>query len=252
MKQYSFIIWDKKYTVNSEKELVSLFKLFYSDSKVSSMIAWNILMEIDNDLEKIITSYQWLLLCLKYLNEKNSFLLLVKLWDVLINLVNDSKDLAEIISRIPDESNKIRLLSILRVKWLTKILFDARDLWNIFEWLYYEKTQKKFIDLLWKEFIRKLFLSTNEIIMILNYLTDKNKDYLINILSLEWIKNKIKTSNNLLVMFKGLTLKKAWELLKMLWKEKILNLFKTEDEFYNFLLRLPYDKERLFLNFLKK
>ena len=251
MKQYSFIIWDKKYLVNSEKELISLFKLFYSNSKVSSIIHWNILMEIDSDLEKIITTYKWLLGCLKYLNEKNSFLLLIKLWDVLINLVKNSNDLGEIISRIPDESNKIRLLSILRVKWLTKILFDARDLWNIFEWLYGE-TQKKFIDLLGKEFIRKIFLSTNEIIIILNYLTDENKDYLINILSLEGIKNKIKTSNNLLIMFKWLTLKKAEELLKMFSKEKILDLFKTEDEFYNFLLRLPYDKEKLFLNFLQK
>jgi len=38
----------------------------------------------------------------------------------------------------------------------------------------------------------------------------------------------------------------------MFSKEKILDLFKTEDEFYNFLLRLPYNKEKLFLNFLQK
>jgi hypothetical protein len=207
-------------------------------------------MEIDSDLEKIITSYKWLLSCLKYLNEKNSFLLLVKLWDVLINLIDNSQELAEILSRIPDETNKLRLLSILRVKWLTKILFDARDLWNIFEWLY-GKTQKDFIDLLWKDFVRKLFMSTNEIIMTLHYLNNENKDYLMDILWLEWIKYKIKTSQNFLVMFKWLTLKKSKQLLKKYSKQEILDLFKTEDEFYNFMLRLPENKEKIFLNYLK-
>lgn len=251
MKKYSFIISDKKYTVSGENELVSLFKLFSSNTKVSSLVHWNILMELDSDLEKIIIFYQGLLNCLKYLNEKNSFLLLVKLWDVLINFINDSKELAEILSRIPEESNKMKLLSILRVKWLTKILFDARDLWNIFEWLYW-KSQREFIDLLWKSFIKDLFLWTNEIIMILHYLSNENKDYLMNIIWLDLAKNKIKTSQNLLIMFKWLTLKKALELLKKFDKNEILDLFKSEDEFYNFLLRLPTDKEKIFLNYLKK
>ncbi len=251
MKEYSFIISEKKYTISQEKELVSLLSLFSSNTKVSSIIQWNILMEIDNDLEKIITSYHWLLNCLKYLNEKNSFLLLVKLWDVLAKFINNSKELAEILSRIPEESNKMKLLNILRIKWLTKILFDARDLWNIFEWLYW-KSQKDFIDLLWKKFVKNLFLSTNEIIMTLYYLNNENKDYLIDIIWLDWTKNKIKTSWNLLVMFKWLTLKKAKKLLENFNRNEIIDLFKTEDDFYNFLLRLPRDKERLFLNYLKK
>lgn len=251
MKQYNFIISDKKYSIFWENELISLFKLFSSNSKVSSVVHWNILMELDSDLESIITSYQGLLNCLKYLNEKNSFLLLVKLWDILINLINNSVELAEILSRIPEESNKMKLLGILRIKWLTKILFDARDLWNIFEWLYW-KSQREFIDLLWKDFVKELFMSTNEIIMTLHYLNNENKDYLMDILGLDWTKNKIKTSSNFLVMFKWLTLKKSRELLKKFEKNEILDLFKTEDEFYNFLLRLPKDKEKLFLDYLKK
>lgn len=250
MKQYSFIISQNTYTINNEKDLAMLFKLFYSNSKISSVIHWNILMEIDSDLEQFITSYKWLLSCLKYLNEKNSFLLLVKLWDVLINLINNSQELAEILSRIPDESNKLRLLSILRLKWLTKILFDARDLWNIFEWLYW-KTQKDFIDLLWNDFVRKLFMSTNEIIMTLHYLNNENKDYLMDILGLDGIKYKIKTSQNFLVMFKWLTLKKSKQLLKKYSKEEILDLFKTEEEFYDFMLKIPENKEKIFLNYIK-
>ncbi len=249
MKEYSFIISEKKYSIKDEKDLELIFKLFYSSSKVSSVISWNILMEIDSDLEYIITSYQWLLNCLKYLNEKNSFLLLVKLWDILIHLINSSEELAEIISKIPNESNKIRLLSILRVKWLTKILFDARDLWNIIEWLY-GTSEREFLILLGHDFVKNIFLSTNEIIMILHYLSDENKDYLMNIIGLDGIKTKIKTTQNLLVMLKWLTLKKAKELLKKYNKNEILNLFKTEKEFYDFMMKLPQNKEKIFLNFL--
>lgn len=249
MKEYSFIISEKKYSIKDEKDLELIFKLFYSPSKVSSVISWNILMEIDSDLEYIITSYQWLLNCLKYLNEKNSFLLLVKLWDILIHLINSSEELAEIISKIPNESNKIRLLSILRVKWLTKILFDARDLWNIIEWLY-GTSEREFLILLGHDFVKNIFLSTNEIIMILHYLSDENKDYLMDIIGLDGIKTKIKTTQNLLVMLKWLTLKKAKELLKKYNKNEILNLFKTEKEFYDFMMKLPQNKEKIFLNFL--
>lgn len=251
MKQYSFIISQKTYSITDEKDLEILFKIFYSKTKISSVIHWNILMELDNDLEKIIVSYKWLLSCLKYLNEKNSFLLLVKLWDVLLYLINNSQELAEILSRIPDESNKIRLLNILRVKWLSKIIFDAKDLWHIFEWLY-GKSQKKFIDLLGKNFVKEIFLSTNEIIMILHYLSDENKDYLMDIIGLKWVKNKIKTSYNFLIMMKGLTLKKSRELLKGYTPREILDLFKTEEEFYYFMLRIPENKEKLLLNFLQK
>lgn len=251
MKKYSFVFWKQTYEIKSEKDLEILFKLFFSNKKISWIISWNILMEIDNDLEKIIVSYRWLLNCLKYLNEKNSFLLLVKLWDVLINFINNSIELAEILSRIPDESNKIKLLNILRLKWLKKIIFDAGDLWNIFQWLYWN-SQKEFIDLLWKDFVRQTFLSTNEIIMTLYYLTDENKDYLMSIIWLDWAKNKIKTSNNFLIMFKWLTTKKSKELLKKFSPSELKKFFKNQDEFYKFMLKLPKNKEKLFLNYLLK
>lgn len=250
MKQYSFIISDRKYQINNEKDLELLFKLFSSNSKVSSVIHWNILMEIDSDLEYIITSYKWLLNCLKYLNEKNSFLLLVKLWDILSKLISNSRELAEILSKIPNESNKLRLLIILRVKGLKKIIFDARDLWNILEWLYW-KNQREFIDFLWKDFVKEIFFWTFEIIMILHYLNDENKDYLMDIIWLSWAKTKIKTATNFLIMFKWLTIKKSKELLSKYTKYEILDLFKTQEEFYDFMIRLPQNKEKLFLNFLK-
>jgi hypothetical protein len=50
-------------------------------------------MEVDNDLEKIITTYKGLLKCLKYLNEKNAYLLLVKISDILPDIIKKSTQL---------------------------------------------------------------------------------------------------------------------------------------------------------------
>ncbi len=251
MKEYWFVIWENKYSLSNEKDLALLLRLFSGDKKMSSIIHWNILMEVDNDLENIIKSYKWLLVCLRYLNEKNSFLLLVKIWNILINLINDSSELSELLSRIPEDSNKMRLLSILRVKWLSKVLFDARDLWNIIQWLYWN-SEREFLDLLWDDFIKWLFLSTNEIIMILNYVDDVNKDYIINIIWFWWVKNKIKTTQNLLIMYSWLSMKKAQELLNKYDKTELLSFFRNNKDFHDFLLRLSQEKEELFLNYLQK
>lgn len=248
MKQYSFILSDKTYEIKDENDLELIFKLF-SSSKISSIIHWNIIMEVDSDLEEIITSYKWLLKCLKYLNEKNTFLLLVKIGDILPNIITKSTQLWEILAKIPDESNKLRVLTRIRTKWLTKILKDARDLWNILEWLYSSK-QREFLDLLWKETIKNIFLSTNEIIVILYYLNDENKDYLMDIIWLDWAKIKIKTKDNFLVMFKWLSQKKSKEFLKKFDKKEIIEFFTWEEDFYNFMLKLPKNKERIFLKYL--
>lgn len=206
-------------------------------------------MEVDSDFEKIVKTYKWLLKCLKYLNEKNIFLLLIKLWDVLPKILNTSEHLAEILAKIPDETNKLKLLKHLRHKGLSPIIRDAKDLGNILEWIY-GNSQKEFLDFLGKEFIKQVFLSTNEIIIILYYLNNENKDYLIDMIGFDGIKNKVKTSNNLLLMLQGLTQKKSREFLKKFSKEEIVNMFKSEEDFYVFMLRLPYDKEKLFLHHL--
>lgn len=250
MKQYQFIISDRTFEVENENELSTLLELFAGNSAVCWAIHWNILMEMDKDLEKIVVSYQWLLKCLKYLNEKNSFLLLVKLGDVLGDFINNSFQLAEILSKIPDESNKIRLLKVLRTRWLSKIIFDAKDLANIFEWLYND-SQRHFINLLGREFVREIFFSTNEIIMTLYYLNNENKDYLIEILWLGELKYKIKTANNLLVLFQWLTDKNARKFLLRFSKQEILTLFKTQDQWYHFLLRLSKQKEKIFLYYMQ-
>lgn len=248
MKQYSFIITNRTFSVKDESDLELLFKLF-ANSKISSVIHWNIIMEIDSDLEKIIKTYKWLLKCLKHLNEKNTFLLLVKIWDILSTIITRSWELWELLAKIPEESNKFRLLSTMRLKWLSKIIKNPHDLWNVLEWLYWDK-QKDFLDLLWKEYIKKLFLSTNEIIMTLYYLNDDNKDYLIDLIWFEWVKNKVKTKDNFLVLFNWLSVKKAKLLLRSFSKEDIVNFFSSESDFYRFMLKLSFDREKIFLKHL--
>lgn len=248
MKQYSFILSDRTFEIKDENDLELIFKLF-STSKLSSIIHWNIIMEVDNDLEKIVTSYRWLLKCLKYLNEKNTFLLLVKMWDVLTKIITKSTQAWNILSKIPEESSKIRLLKTMRLKWLLNILKDAGDLWNIIQWLYWD-TQREFLDYLWNDIIKQIFLSTNEIIIILYYLTDENKDYLMDIIWFDWVKNKVKTKDNLLVMFKWLSIKKAKVFLSKFSKQEIVNMFHSEEEFYKFMLKVPLNKEKIFLKYL--
>lgn len=248
MKEYSFILSEKTYSIKDENDLELIFRLF-SSSKISSMIHWNIIMEVDSDLEKIITTYKWLLKCIKYLNEKNAYLLMVKVSDILPNIIKKSTQLWELLAKIPWEENKLRLLSRLRNKWLTKILKTANDLWNIFEWFYWDK-QKECIDLIWKDLIREIFLWTNEIVMILNYLNGDNKDYLIDIIWFDGIKNKVKTKENFLVMFNWLSIKKSKLLLKKFERKEIVNFFSWDEDFYRFMLKLSSEKEKIFLKYL--
>jgi hypothetical protein len=176
-------------------------------------------------------------------------LLLLKIWDNLHNIVWSSKYLWEILARIPEEENKIILIKRLRLKWLKLFIRDAHDLKNIFEFVY-DKSETELLETLWEDFIKETFTRTNEIIMTLHYLSDANKEKLINMLWLENVYKKIKTYKDLLVMFKWLTLKQSKELLKFYKKDELVNFFLNDDEFHYFLLRLPHDKEKIFLNYL--
>lgn len=249
MKKYSFIIWNRSFSIRNERELEVLLKL-YSKSQLSSIIHWNILMELDLDLENIIVSFKWLSKCIKHLNEKNTFLLFVKLADKLPEIITNSKHLWELLVTIPEDENKLKLLKMYRKINLEKIIKNAKDLWNIVEWIYW-KEQLLTLEYLWKDFIKNVFMKTNEIIMILHYLNPANKDYLTELI---WIRNmrmKVKTSKDFLLMFCWLSDENAKNFIKLFSKEQILDMFKTEYDFYNFMLKLPIKKEKIFLKFFK-
>ncbi len=249
MENYSFKILGKKYYFRNENELSQIMWILGWDDSIAELIHWNIIMQLDEDLLKIIKTYKGLLKFLKTLSKKNYMLLLLKIWDNLHNIVWSSKYLWEILARIPEEENKIILIKRLRLKWLKLFIRDAHDLKNIFEFVY-DKSETELLETLWEDFIKETFTRTNEIIMTLHYLSNTNKEKLINMLWLENVYKKIKTYKDLLVMFKWLTLKQSKELLTFYKKEELVKFFLNDEEFHYFLLRLPHEKEKIFLNYL--
>lgn len=249
MENYSFKILGKKYYFNNENELAQIMQILSWDDNISELIHWNIIMQLNDKLLDIIKTHKGLLKLLKTLSRKNYMLLLLKIWDNLKDIIGTSKHLWEILARIPEEENKTVLIKRLRLKWLKLFIRDAHDLKNIFEFVYGE-SETELLELLWEDFIRETFTRTNEIIMTLHYLANDNKDKLINMLWLNNVYKKIKTYKDLLVMFKWLSLKQATDLLKLYKKEELVNFFLNDEEFHYFLLRLPHDKEKIFLNYL--
>lgn len=246
-KTYS-ILWHDC-IINNQDDLEKMFKLFKRESDKADEMHYLILIELDEKLLDIITDYMWLVNCMKHLNEKNGFLFLVKIADLLPKIVTNSQLFAELLCKIPDEANKIRLIKNFRVQNLMKIMHTAHDFWNMIQWLFSD-TQKIFMDFLWEENIRAIFLSTHELIIILYFLDWDNKDYLMNILGMKSMKIKIKTYKNLLDIYRSLSMKYAKKLLKLYSKEEILHFFKNDTELNYFLLRLPDNKEKLFLKFI--
>lgn len=249
MENYSFKILWKKHNFRNENELSQILSILWWDDNISDLIHWNIIMQLDDKLLKIIKTYKGLLRILKPLSKKNYMLLLLKIWDNLPNIVWKSKYLWEILARIPEETNKIILIKRLRLKWLRLFIRDAYDLKNLFEFVY-DKAESELLDTLWEEFIKETFTRTNEIIITLHYLNNENKDRLIDMLWLQNVYKKIRTYKDLLVMFKWLSIEKSKELLKLYKREELVKLFINDEEFHYFLLRLPHDKEKIFLNYL--
>ncbi len=242
------LLWNV-YKIKNQFELAEIFHLTYWKDIMSHELHWNILMQLDCYLLDLINSYDWLLACLKYLDKDNYLLFLLKIWDKLVYLLKDTTHLTEVLSKIPWNSNKILLLKKLRFKWLSSIIKDARDLWNILEFLY-TNAQKQFLDILWKDFIKLLFSKTNQIIIILNYLTDENKEYIMSMIWIDWTKKKVKTYKDLLIIFRRFTDNLALEYLKLYDKKELLIFFSSQDEFNYFLLKLSQNRANLFLDFI--
>lgn len=247
--EYSFIIWKIKYKIKNQYELAEIFNLTKWNNEVNHEIHWSIIMQLDEDLLKIINSYDWLIYCLKYLDKDNYLLLLLKIWDNLVNIFWDSIHLTEVLSKIRWNNNKITIIKKLRFKGLSSLIRDAWDIWKILEFLYW-KAQREFLDILWWEFLKHIFWKTNQIIIILHFLTDENKDYLMNIIWLESTKLKVKTYKDLLIVFRWFTHNTSLEFLKLFTKKELLYLFISQKEFEYFLLRIPIQKEKIFLEYI--
>lgn len=249
MNEFSFIIWENSFTVKDEDELALIFELLGWDQDVSGILHWNVIMELDEHLLEIIKTHKWLIKSLKPLNEKNWFLLLVKIWDRLVDIVWNSENLWEILWRIPEEENKIRLLKQSRSSWLKKLITTPKDIWNILEWVY-DSAELGFLEILWFDYIKELFVYTKEIYNALHYLKNDNKDILIDNIWIDKIVSMITTWKDLLFILKWVTIEKATIILNSFSKKEIKTIFKSNKDFHYFLSKLSDKKEKLFLNYL--
>ncbi|EKD66109.1 MAG: hypothetical protein ACD_49C00064G0012 [uncultured bacterium (gcode 4)] len=249
MKEYSFIIWDNRYTVKDEDELALIFELLSWNDEISGMTHWNVIMELDENLLNIIKTYKWLIKSLKLLNERNSFLLLVNIWDSLIKIIQNSEQLWEILARISEEENKIRIIKQLRQTWLKKLILEPRDLSNVLEWLY-GASEIELLNITCFDHVKNFFNYPKEIYDVLHYLNNENKDILINSIWLKTILEKIKNRKDLLLILKWVSMDKAAELLSFFSKQEIKDLFTNNNEFVYFLSKLSDRKEDLFLRYL--
>lgn len=247
--EYKFILWEISYTVKDSNELWLIFEMLAWDKEISPILHWNIIMELDENLINIIKSYKWLINCLKYLNEKNSFLLLVKISDELPNIVQDARELGEILARIYEENNKLRLIRQMRNKWLTRLITSSQDLLNIMEWVY-DCAEKETLEILWPETIRWLFIYPQDIYNVLHYLNKENKDYLIELIWLNEISKKIKSWQDFLLLLKWMSYIKVKQFLSLYSRHQIKDFFKNDREFKYFLMKLSDKKEELFLEYL--
>lgn len=249
MKEYSFIIWDNKYTVKDENELALIFELLSWNDEVSWMTHWNVIMELDENLLNIVKTYKWLIKSLKLLNERNSFLLLVNIWDSLNKIIQNSEQLWEILARIPEEENKIRIIKQLRQTGLKKLILEPRDLSNVLEWLY-GQSEIELLNIACFDHVKNFFNYPKEIYDVLHYLNNENKDTLINNIWLKTILEKIKSRKDLLLILKWFSMEKASELLSFFSRQEIKDLFTNNWEFTYFLSKLSDRKEDLFLKHL--
>ncbi|MDD2515782.1 MAG: hypothetical protein PHF46_02305 [Candidatus Gracilibacteria bacterium] len=251
MKEYKFIIGDRTYTVLNERELSLIFDVLGGEDEMSSVVHWNIIMQLDEDLIDIIKTYKGLLECLKKLNEKNAFLLVFKVADNLSNIIENSLNFGELLARLPEEENKLRIIKHIRKKGLEQIILNSSDLSNILEWIY-DKTERELLNMLGEEFLRKILIKPSDIYNVLPFLNDENKDYLTNIIGLKSIIKNIDTFQDLLFILKGCTLKSSRQLLDKYKKEDILKLFNNDKEFHSFLKKLSDRKEKMFLEYFGK
>lgn len=245
-------ILDEEFFVTNENELILLLiniNRHWWDSK--NLIIWNLITELDFELEKIIVSNNWLINILKRLDEKRSLLLLSKITDVLPKIIWNTENLWELLAKF--SSNywyKTQIIKNLRWKWLRYLIRNAKDFQNTVEWLYFNAENEVF-KLLEITFIKSLFSNAKEIWDVLYYLTKYNKENFIKILGIENVAIKIFTYKDLIDCCNWMLDKSFIELLRFLWKEKVLDLFHFEKDFHSLLLSLPQSKEKIFIDFLK-
>ncbi|PIQ41159.1 hypothetical protein COW06_03875 [Candidatus Gracilibacteria bacterium CG12_big_fil_rev_8_21_14_0_65_38_15] len=246
---HSFFLGEKQYLVHNEEELALIIDLL-ATSDDSFTLHRHIIMSLDERLMDIILTYKGLLLCMKHMEYKNRFLLLIKIGDTLSRVIEKSTHLGNLLASIPEETDKIRIIKSIRYKGLTQIIDVPDDLGNILEWIFGDG-EKLVIDTLGKEFLQSLFTYGTDIYKVFHFLSDKNKNLLADMIELSFIKSCIYTAEDFFYVLKALSNEKTGELIPLFTPEEIRTIIRKDKTLHHFLPKLTKEKEHLLLQYIK-
>ncbi len=240
---------DKQYTVHNENELALIIDLL-SLSDESYELHRHLIMSLDAELMDIISSYKGLLLCMKNMEFKNRFLLLVKIGDQLSRIVEKSVYLGSILASIPEEADKIRIIKSIRTKGLVQIIHIPDDLGNILEWIFGEG-ERVIFDMLGEEFLKSLFAYGTDVYKVFHFLSSENKDVLADILTLPFIKSIIYTAEDFFYVLKALSNDKAREFIQLFDPAEIRAIIRKNETLHHFLPKITEEKEFFLLKYIQ-
>lgn len=245
---FSFVLGDTTHYVRNEDELALILELLCTTENTDAL-QWNVIMALDEKLLQIIQTYRGLSHCLKYLGFRNRFLLLVKIGDILSDVLVRSEYLGSILAGIPEEKDKIRLIKIIRRKGLVRIIGDANDLGNVLEWVYGD-AEKLVIDTLGKEFLRSIFASGRDIYKVFHFLNDENKNYFADLLTIDFLRSLVRTADDFFYTLKALSNTKCQGFIPLFSAMEIRELIKHDAMFHGYLKKITYQKEDFLLKHL--
>ncbi|MFA6090645.1 MAG: hypothetical protein WC774_02615 [Candidatus Gracilibacteria bacterium] len=246
---YNFSLGEKQYTVHNEEELALIIDLLASSTDTFTLHR-HIIMSLDEDLMKIILTYKGLLLCMKHMEYKNRFLLLIKIGDTLPHVIETSTHLGSLLASIPEETDKMRIVKSMRYKGLIQVIHTPDDLGNIMEWIF-GNGEKLIIDILGKDFLHSLFAYGTDIYKVFHFLSDENKNFLADMISLPFIQSHIYTSEDFFYVLKALSNEKVQEFIPLFTPEEIRSIISKNQTLHHFLPKLTQEKENMLLQYIK-
>lgn len=246
---HTFSLGEKEYTIHNEEELALIFELLASSDDAFTLHR-HVIMSLDEELMQIIRTYKGLLLCMKHLEYKNRFLLLIKIGDTLSHVIGKSEHLGSILAGIPEEADKIRIIKSFRTKGLVHIIHTPDDLGNILEWIFGEGEQIVF-GMLEKDFLESLFAYGTDVYKVFHFLSDENKDILADILTLPFIKAHIYTPEDFFYVIKALSNKKVPEFIVHFSPLEVRKIIGKNEILHHFLPKITQEKEQILLQYIK-
>lgn len=246
---HTFSLGEKQYTIHNEEEFALILELL-AESPESYELHRHLIMTLDEKLMDIIRSYKGLLLCMKSMEYKNRFLLLIKIGDTLSHVVEKSAHLGSILAGIPEEADKIRIIKSIRTKGLIQMIHIPDDLGNIMEWIFGDGERVVF-EMLGKEFLQSLFAYGTDIYKVFHFLTDENKNILADMITLLFIRSRIYTAEDFFYVLKALSNAKVPEFITLFSSDEIRTIISKNETLHHYLPKITKEKEQVLLQYIQ-